>query len=169
MLKYNKHILYTKDFSKCAHAAMTSSLLLTKLLILTTGDSHTFPLSFHFTALLKIIWIEYEQTTTALEFFLSLLPRTKEKGEELRYAFVAPGVFFQPRAVYNKKQAKNVPKQKKKTKKTNSELRGVFYFNEAILGFMVSVSSVSKTPKTLKRPLFGYLFIYLSYLLFKTW
>lgn len=116
MLKYNKHILHTKDFSKCAHAAMTSSLLLTKLLILATGDSHTFPLSFHFTALLKIIWIEYEQITTALEFFLSLLPRTKEKGEKFRYAFVAPGVFFQPRAVYNKKQAKNVPKQKKNKK-----------------------------------------------------
>lgn len=50
-----------------------------------------------------------------------------------------------------------LPSKKKKT----SKLRGVFYFNEAILGFMVSVSSVSKTPKTLKRPLFGYLFIYL--------
>lgn len=114
-------------------------------------ESHTSPLNFQFPALLKIIWIEYEQTT-ALELLLSLLPRTKEKGEELRYAFVSPGVCFQPRALYNKKQAKMFPSKK------TSELRGVFYFNEAILGFMVSVSSVSKTPTTLKRSLFVCLF-----------
>lgn len=75
MVKYDKHILYTKDFSKCACAAMTISLLFTKLVILTTGNGHTSPLSFYFTALLKIIWIEYEQAT-ALELLLSLLPRT---------------------------------------------------------------------------------------------
>lgn len=120
MLKYDKHTLYTKDFSKCAHAALTSSLLLTKLLILTTGESHTSPLSFHFTALLKIIWIEYEQAT-ALEFLLSLLPRTKEKGEELGYAFVSPGVFFQPRALHNKKQAKMFPRGKKKNTQSLEE------------------------------------------------